>query len=259
MKKVLSIILILNFISMSVFAIPIQGKVSEQGSGYSNRIIDKATGDGVDGAKITLPKQKYSTKTDSDGYFELDTYVDGTSIMSVQKKNYKPFSMTVNDMTLSKPLVIGIEKSNADEMVLDSSMYHLGDGNFSDLSANAGDFRMQTIGPFYTKRFILKNIKTNKPLFLVIGSIIGIDTQMAHSIGQNRIMNAYASPPEVFFNGNKISEIQINGDGQKIKIPSGLIKKNQVNEVTIKTGHNLMQTAYVDYDDIEFMNLFIEN
>ena len=82
---------------------------------------------------------------------------------------------------------------------------------------------------------------------------------MAHSIGQNRIMNAYASPPEVFFNGNKISEIQINGDGQKIKIPSGLIKKNQVNEVTIKTGHNLMQTAYVDYDDIEFMNLFIEN
>ena len=167
--------------------------------------------------------------------------------------------MTVNDMTLSKPLVIGIEKSNADEMVLDSSMYHLGDGNFSDLSANAGDFRMQTIGPFYTKRFILKNIKTNKPLFLVIGSIIGIDTQMAHSIGQNRIMNAYASPPEVFFNSNKISEIQINGDGQKIKIPSGLIKKNQVNEVTIKTGHNLMQTAYVDYDDIEFMNLFIEN
>lgn len=259
MKKVLSIILILNFISMPVFASPIQGKVSEQGSGYLNRIIDKATGDGVDGAKITLPKQKYFTKTDSDGYFELDTYVDGTSIMSVQKKNYKPFSMTVNDMTLSKPLVIGIEKSNADEMVLDSSMYHLGDGNFSDLSANAGDFRMQTIGPFYTKRFILKNIKTNKPLFLVIGSIIGIDTQMAHSIGQNRIMNAYASPPEVFFNGNKISEIQINGDGQKIKIPSGLIKKNQVNEVTIKTGHNLMQTAYVDYDDIEFMNLFIEN
>lgn len=259
MKNFLSIILILNFISMSVFASPIQGKVSEQSSGYSNRIIDKATGDGVDGAKITLPKQKYSTKTDSDGYFELDTYVDGTSIMSVQKKNYKPFSMTVNDMTLSKPLVIGIEKSNADEMVLDSNMYHLGDGNFSDLSANAGDFRMQTIGPFYTKRFILKNIKINKPLFLVIGSIIGIDTQMAHSIGQNRIMNAYASPPEVFFNGNKISEIQINGDGQKIKIPSGLIKKNQVNEVTIKTGHNLMQTAYVDYDDIEFMNLFIEN
>jgi hypothetical protein len=60
-----------------------------------------------------------------------------------------------------------------------------------------------------------------------------------------------------FFNGNKISEIQINGDGQKIRIPHNLIKK--INEVTIKTGRNLMQTSYIDYDDIEFMNLIIEN
>ena len=82
---------------------------------------------------------------------------------------------------------------------------------------------------------------------------------MARSIGQNRITNSFSSPPEVFFNGNKISEIQINGDAQKIKIPPVLIRKNQVNEVTIKTGRNLMQTAYIDYDDIEFMNLFLEN
>ena len=67
------------------------------------------------------------------------------------------------------------------------------------------------------------------------------------------------SAPVVYFNGNKISEIQLNGDGQKIKLPSSLIRKNQVNEITIKTGRNLMQTAYVDYDDIEFMNLIIEN
>ena len=76
---------------------------------------------------------------------------------------------------------------------------------------------------------------------------------------KEKIPNAFASPPEVYFNGNKISEIQLNGDGQKIKLPSNLIKKNQVNEITIKTGRNLMQTAYVDYDDIEFMNLIIEN
>ena len=144
-------------------------------------------------------------------------------------------------------------------MVLDSNMYHLGDNNFSENSANAGEFRMQTIGPFYSKRFILKNIKLNKPVYLVIGSIIGIDTQLARSIGQNRISNAFSSPPEIYFNGNKVSEIQINGDGQKLRIPASLIKRNQVNEVTIKTGRNLMQTAYVDYDDIEFMNLFFEN
>jgi hypothetical protein len=118
---------------------------------------------------------------------------------------------------------------------------------------------MNSIGPFYTKRFLLKNVKFNKPIFLIIGSIIGIDTNMARSMGQNRITNAFASAPEVYFNGNKISEIQINGDEQKIKIPPALINKNQVNEVTIKTGRNLMQTAYIDYDDIEFMNLFFEN
>jgi len=77
-------------------------------------------------------------------------------------------------------------------------------------------------------------------------------------MGQNRAPNAYASPPEVYFNGNKIAEIQINGDGQKIRIPSNLIKRG-ANDVTIKTGRNLMQTSYVDYDDIEFMNLSIEN
>ena len=259
MKKFLTILLILFFIATNTRAATFQGGVSEQGSGSSSRIVDRNTGVGVSGAKVNIPKYQYSTKTDSEGYFELNTQINGPTIMSIQKENYKPFSVTINDKTFSAPLVIGIEKSNADGMVLDSNMYHLGDNRFSDLSANAGDFRMESIGPFYTKRFLLKNVKFNKPIFLVIGSIIGIDTNLARSIGQNSITNAFASPPEIYFNGNKISEVQINGDAQKIKIPPILIRKNQVNEVTIKTGRNLMQTAYVDYDDIEFMNLFFEN
>ena len=261
MKKLLSIISLIMFLTINQIqaASTFEGGVSAEGRGNSSRIVDKATGVGVSGARVTLPKQHYSTQTDSDGYFELDTQIDGTSIMSVQKENYKPYSVTVTDQTISTPLVLGIEKSNANDLVVDSNMYHLGDNNFSDLSANAGEFRMQAIGPFYTKRFILKNLRFNKPIFLVIGSIIGIDTEMARSIGQNHIANAFSSPPEIFFNGNKISEIQINGDGQRIKIPPSLIKKNQVNEVTLKTGRNLMQTAYIDYDDIEFMNIFFEN
>ena len=260
MKKCILLFLISILVNTSANASTFEGGVSAEGvNAPRSRITDKSTGAGVGGAKITLPKEKYSTQTDENGYFVLDTHIDGTSIMSVQKPNYKPFSITVNDNTFSTPLVIGIEKSNADGMVLDSDMYHLGDNNFSDLSANAGQFRMSSVGPFYTKRFLLKNIKLNKPVFLVIGSIIGIDTEMARSMGQNRIANAFASAPEVYFNGNKISEIQINGDGQKIRIPANLIKKGQVNEVTIRTGRNLMQTAYIDYDDIEFMNLFFEN
>ena len=259
MKKFLCIIYLIFFLTAPISATTFQGGVSERGNGNSNRIVDRNTGIGIGGARIDVPKNQYSTQTDSDGYFELNTQINGPTIMSVKKENYKPFSLTINSQTSSAPLVIGIEKTSADGMVLDSNMYHLGDNRFSDLSANAGEFRTQSIGPFYTKRFLLKNIKFNKPIFLVIGSIIGIDTNLARSIGQNKIPNAFASAPEVYFNGNKISEIQINGDGQKIKIPASLIRKNQSNEVTIKTGRNLMQTAYIDYDDIEFMNLFFEN
>ena len=261
MKKILLSItlIILLALNQTQAASTFEGGVSAEGRNNSSRIIDRNTGNGIGGAKITLPKQNYSTKTDSDGYFELDTHINGTTILSVQKENYKPYSVTITGQTLTAPIVIGIEKTDANGLVVDSNMYHLGDNNYSDFSANAGEFRMQTIGPFYTKRFILKNLKFNKPIFLVIGSIIGIDTEMARAIGQNQIANAFSSPPEVYFNGNKISEVQINGDGQKIRVPASLIRKNQVNEVTIRTGRNLMQTAYIDYDDIEFMNLFFEN
>ena len=259
MKKFITTLFLIFSIVLPINAATIQGAVSEQGSANSNRIVDRNTGVGIGGAQISIPKKNYSTQTDSQGYFELNTHLNGPAIMSVKKDNYKPFSITVNDETISAPLVIGIEKSNAEGMVLDSNMYHLGDNNFSDLSANAGEFRMESIGPFYTKKFLLKNVKFNKPIYLVIGSIIGIDTNLARSIGQNRITTAFASAPEIYFNGNKISEVQINGDSQKIKIPPALLRKNQVNEVTIKTGRNLMQTAYIDYDDIEFMNLFFEN
>ena len=261
MKKIfiLTLFIFITFTPISYSADFEGGVITEGQIGSAGRIVDRATGKGIPNAKIILPKEQYSTQTDAEGFFELDTYVDGTSIMSINKENYKPYSVTINEKTFSAPLVIGIEKSNASDMIVDSGMYHLGDNNYSDLSANAGEFRMETIGPFYTKRFILKNLKYNKPIYIVIGSIIGIDSQLARNIGQNKISNAFASPPEVFFNGNKISEIQINGDGQRIRIPAPLIRKNQINEITIRTGRNLMQTAYIDYDDIEFMNIFVEN
>ena len=259
MKKVLSLIILMMLSFLPINGATFQGGVSEQGASNSSRIIDKQTGLGIGGADVSLPKQNYRTKTDNEGYFELDTQINGPSIMSVKKENYKPFSMTIDEKSMNAPIVVGIEKSNASGQALDTNMYHLGDNSFSDLSANAGEFTMQAIGPFYTKRFTLKNVNIAKPVYLVIGSIIGIDTAMARSMGQNKIPNAFASPPEVYFNGNKISEILLNGDGQRIKLPKNLIRKNQVNEITIKTGRNLMQTAYIDYDDIEFMNILIEN
>ena len=73
---------------------------------------------------------------------------------------------------------------------------------------------------------------------------------MAQKIGQSHAINAYASPPEVYFNGNKVAEIQINGDNQEVSLPKGLIKEGRENNITIKAGKNLFQHNYTDYDDI---------
>ena len=223
-----------------------------------NKIIDSATNSPISNAKITIPKYNYSTYTDTNGNFNFDKNIDSSTIMSVEKEGYRPFSLTINQRNnVSKPLVLGIEKSNISDIVIESSMMHLGDDNYSQSSANADNFRLNTIGPSFSKNFIMKRGTLSSQNYLVIGSILGIDTLLARSMGQNSIVNSYASPPEVYFNGVKIAEIQLNGDNQKIKLPNNLIKAEQANQITIKAGTNLMQRAYLDYDDIEIANLSI--
>ena len=89
---------------------------------------------------------------------------------------------------------------------------------------------------------LLETVKNKKPKRIL-------------EIGVNRGLSGIAML--LSSESSHLSGIEI--DEQKIRIPPALINKNQVNEVTIKTGRNLMQTAYIDYDDIEFMNLFFEN
>ena len=122
MKKIVLAFLIFC-LTLPSYCSTIQGGVSEQGIGQTNRIIDKQTGTGIGGAKITLPKQNYQTKTDRNGYFELDTTFDGTTIMSVQKEKYRPFSMTIDQKSLSEPLTVTIEKSNAHDLSIDVNLH----------------------------------------------------------------------------------------------------------------------------------------
>lgn len=257
-KKILALILFLSISTSQGFCGVIQGEVDKEGLGGSNRVVDTDTNSPINGAKVTIPQKNYNTYTDEQGRFQLGTKVSGQTVMSVEKPGYKPFSVTINEKTASNAIVLGIAKSTPKDITIDTDMFHLGDNKFSDASANAKEFRVQSIGPFYSKNFKIPNIDPGTSANLIIGSIIGVDTKMAKSMGQNKVAGSFSSPPEIYFNGSKIAEVQLNGDGQKIKIPKNLIRPNQVNEVTIKTGRNLMQTAYVDYDDIEFMNLLIE-
>lgn len=241
------------------FSAAINGNVEKSGYGDYNQVIDSKSGNPVSNADVTLPSKGYRTKTDDNGKFNLDSKkITAPTIMSVEKDGYKPFSVTVDKQSLSKPIVLGIEKSSPHDIVIDKDMYHLGDDNFSENSANASDFLMKAIGPFFTKSFRIKSVPQNQDMFLIIGSVIGLDTQMARDLGQSKVRTAYSSPAEVFFNGSKIADLKVNGDNQQIKIPKSLIKPSSNNQVTIKAGRNLFQAAYIDYDDFEFMNLYIE-
>lgn len=235
-----------------------EGGVSKTGIGESNRIIDNQTNMPVSGAKVSLPKLNYITVTDENGGFNLNAKIKEPSILSVEKEGYRPFSLTINEQSASKPIIVGIEKSKAQDIVISSEMFHLGDDNFSANSANSTEFKGKSIGPFFSKTFSLTNSALTGTNYLIIGSIIGIDTLMARTMRQNKIVNSFASAPEIYFNGRKIAEIQLNGDGQKVRLPNNLIKIG-MNEITIRTGRNMKQTAYIDYDDIEFMNLHIQS
>lgn len=251
------LVILLLFLAIPVHATVMEGGVSKVGD--VKRIVDTETNMPVAGAKVSLPKQNYTTYSDNNGVFNLRANVKDNSVLSVEKDGYRPFSLTINEKLASQPLVLGIEKSNVQDIVISTEMFHLGDDNFSEASANSGEFKGKSIGPFYSKTFMMAANALSKRNYLVIGSIIGVDTLMARSMRQNSIVNSFASPPEVYFNGKKIAEIQLNGDGQRIKLPNNLLRAGQMNEITIKTGHNLKQTAYIDYDDIEFMNLSVQS
>lgn len=258
MRKFLAIIFIFFSVNLPSFSAIFQGGVAKDGIIGQHKIIDAETNAPISGAKVTIPQTNYQTYTDKNGNFTLGPDIDGQTVLSVDKAGYKPYSMTIGRETSSHPLIIGMEKSTPKDISIDKQMIHLGDNSYSELSANSGDFQVQSVGPYYSKDFELPSVRQGAKVDLIIGSIIGVDTLLAKKMGQNRVVSAYASPPEVYFNGNKIASIQLNGDGQRIRIPYNLIKQNGPNEVTIKTGRNMMQTAHVDYDDIEFANLSIE-
>jgi hypothetical protein len=255
MKKIFIIFYFLCV--LPCFSQTITGEIKKETKTNMNQVVDGSTNIPIEGVVIKIPSKHYITRTDKNGTFKLQTKIDSPTIMALEKSGYKPFSMTINSNNKT-PLNISIEKTSINDIIVETKIIHIGDNSFSENSANANDFTLNANGAFYSKDFQIKPLKNNEELTLTIGSIIGIDTMEAQRIGQSHVLTAYSSPPELFFNGNKIAEIKINGDNQKIKIPRGIIKENQSNNVTIKTGRNLYKTSAIDYDDIEFTNLMFE-
>lgn len=259
MKKLLLTFLILNFLPLYANATVYTGGVTKVDQNSSNQVIDSKTKQGVEFAKITIPQKNYRTYTDANGNFELQAIkINQPTIMNVEKEGYRPFSITINNASsLSSPMKIELAKSEALDIALDTDILHLGDNSYSMNSANALDFRLKSLGPFYSKDFIMTENAKRSTNYLIIGSVVGLDTKLAKSMGQNNIKTTYSTPTEIFFNGQLIGQLIVNGDGQRIKIPNNLILANSKNQITIKTGHNVMPSDHIDYDDIEIMNISI--
>lgn len=252
MKYFLLLLLFLNSLSYGA----IIGKIDHNDIKYQNQIIDRKTNSALSGAKITIPEAHFTTYSNTDGTFQLNADISEKTILFVEKEGYKTFSLTIDDTVIKGPLKIGIEQANPFDMQITSGIIHLGDNMFSPNSANSSDFRIDANGYYMSKTFKRPNCANNEDIIIKIGSIIGIDTKKAKEIGQNRIAKVYSSATEVLINGHKIATIELNGDNLEFKVPKSILKES--NELIIKTGKNLFQYEYVDYDDIELANVQIE-
>lgn len=242
----------LNIIQAEV----ISGKVNHNDMKYQNKIVDSKTQKTISNAKISIPEMHYTTYSDENGAFQLNADISGQTVLFVEKEGYKVFSLTVDNNVTRGPLKLGIEQSGPFDLQITGGVVHLGDNMFSNNSANSSEFRLNADGHYLSRKFNKPSFSQGQDVILKIGTIIGLDTKKAKEMGQNRIAKVYSSPMEVFVNGKRIGVIELNGDNHEIIIPQNLLKAS--NELLIKTGRNLFQTEYVDYDDVELANVRVE-
>jgi len=224
--------------------------------GKSHIVVDGATGFPVADAEVSIPTKGIFTKTNNSGQFKLDASFKEPTILSVQANGYAPFSLTIDETKTSNPLIIVVTKLFGNEIIIDNEIHHLGDDNYSEKSANAEDFKLSSESSNFAKKFFVEKFNANSSPVLKIGTIIGIDTKIAHKI-ENKKIKTYSSPIRIYINSKKVGEIKINGDNQEMPLPKSLLRQNSTNTIRIETGVNQQARTYVDYDDMEFMNILL--
>ena len=123
MRRIIILVIIMIFaVTQQANAEALTGGVSTVGTG--NKVVDAKTNAPIANAQISLPKQGYQTKSDEDGNFKLEAHFIGDTIMSVSKEGYRPFSLTINEQIANQPMVVGIQKSDAKDVVIESAMLH---------------------------------------------------------------------------------------------------------------------------------------
>lgn len=251
------LVVILLLIPPATYAeVTIQGHLEHQEDlKSSGQVVDGLTGQPIPGAQVALPDMGYTTQTDRQGRYRIPaTRGPNSVIMSVQKPGYAPFSISISKST--EPTMLIRLSKQPHMLVLDDQLRHLGDGSFSPDSSNAFSFRKPADGPGLRIPFSLEGLGISESPVLQIGSIIGLDTRMAHLLSLSRI-NSAASPLLIKLNGTVIAQIQVNGDNQKIRLPKPILRANGINILEIEAGFHFVEAKGLDYDDMELMHIVV--
>lgn len=262
-RKILIVIcLFFSFIAGKVCAqSTLVGEISK--ADYKNTktsvVVDSQTKLPIANALVSIPKENKSDYTNSQGVFKLNTSTQGAVILSIQKDGYRPFSLTVSDGKMNELGLLELEKNSLNSTVVSNSLLHLGDDSYSADSAGSCLINAPCVGPVFSQKFsIKKDFKSFTKAYVTIGSVIGLDTIQAMKLGQNQLKYSSSTPLEVFINDKKIGELKINGDNQKLPIPRKILKADNQNVITLKTGINQSMIDGVDFDDVELMNLIVD-
>jgi len=222
------------------------------------KVVDAVSKMPISGAKVTIPSENKMSETNQEGFFKITPSSNKPLILSVTKDGYRPFSLTITDGKLSSGILLEMKKITPLNIVVSNEFLHLGDNSYSENSSGACQIHSPCVGPSFSKNFKVGQINSNSKAYVFIGSIIGIDTIQAMKLGQNNLSSATSSPVEIFVNKTKIGELKINGDNQKVPIPTKLLKPMSLNNITVKTGVNKAVKDYIDYDDVQIMNLIVD-
>jgi CarboxypepD_reg-like domain/Dockerin type I domain len=263
-------------------------------SANSGIVTDKATGQPLAGVKVSLPDEGVTVITDSQGRFQLPRSATG-KILTAKASQYAPAAVANQQ---GNRFDLQLEKLTSRLQVIDDELHHLGDGKFGVGSANATDFRLRNQGYRYMRNFALTKLPQGD-MILRIGSLIGLDTPQSVQAGQSNLQQYLGTRQDglkIFLNGRLISQLYLNGDNITIPLPRSLLRVGS-NQLAIEThyfkgfstggfpisgnggisigdgglfdilrifgdqsiyGRNSVQTT-IDYDDIEFAHLVLED
>lgn len=241
-------------------------------SANSGVVVDKETGKPLAGVEVSLPDEGITVRTDAQGRFQLPR-VSAGKILTAKASQYAPAAVTNQQ---GKNYELQLEKLSPRLQVIDDELHHLGDGNYSPSSANASDFRLRNQGYRYERTFALNKLPEGD-MFLRIGSLIGLD---ADPSGQKDGL-------KIILNGQLIHQIHLNNDNILVSLPRWLLRSG-TNQLAIETPQRTLgggmgfgdsgggilsllrglgvgpigmnaSDGLVDYDDIEFAHLVLED